>query len=418
MPSPLRALPALLAALAACAPNPSPPVQVMALVEKGPNTYQPSQVQLEQVTDVVSLSGPLGKVLGNARLVLDGNDPLWVNASTDEGRAAAITKQAGSPVRASFIDKGGVLWPADFHSWNMVTAWFNLEHAYRYWQGVGVPGEEMQDLTLHYFPELTLPSSASATKPETDNALYFSPLQAFLVLPFDELQGVPLALNTGVMAHEYSHRVFNRRVFDGASIPAPLVTWPLGGASAGANLLKAADEGFADYHAYGASCIGPGGCNPNFLASSVPATFSEPRDFSRADRCLTSAQRESLEAMPFDSYNASGGTYVVGTVLAAALYQAGEKSGQRQEIQRALLAAYANGAPDKPGLKETIVSLANRGNLLRLETLAGVLASQVEDTQTKKLLCNELLGRLKLRLADVPQCPAASTPVPDCKDVP
>lgn len=418
MPSPLRPLPAVLAALVACAPNPAPPVQVMALVEKGPNTYQPSQVQLELVTDVVSLSGPLGSVLGNARLVLDGNDPLWTNATTDEGRIAAITKQPGNPVHVSYVDKGGVLWPADFHSWNLVSAWFNLEQAYRYWQGVGVPGAEMQGLTLHYFPDFSIPAGTGRVNPETDNAFFFSPLQAFVVLPFEGLQTVPLALNAGVMAHEFSHRVFNRRVYDGASLPAPLVTWPVGGASAGANLLKAADEGFADYHAYGASCLGPGGCNPNFLSASLPSTYADPRDFSRADRCLSSAQREALEAMTFEAYNASGGPYVVGTVLAAALYQAGEKSGQRQDIQRALLAAYANGVPDKPGLKETIVSLANRGNLLRLETLAGVLASQVEDSQTRKLLCSELLGRLKLRLLDVPQCPAASAPVPDCKDVP
>jgi len=406
----------LAAALAACAPNPSPPVKVMALVEQGPGTLQPTEVQLELVKDVVALSGPLGTVLGNARLVLDGNDPLWQNAGTDAARVAAVTKQAGNPVHAHYIDKGGVLYPADFHTWSLVTAWYGLEEAYRYWQGVGVPGEEMNGLTLHYFPEFSIPG-AGPVKPETDNAFFFSPLQAFVVLPFESLQGVPLALNAGILAHEYAHRVFNRRVYGGATLPAPLVTWPVGGASAGANLLKAADEGFADYHAYGATCLAPSGCNPNFLASSLPASEVEARDFSRADRCLSSAQRFAMEGDTLTTFDMRRGPYEVGTVIAAALYQAGEKSGQRQDLQRALLAAYANSAPQKPGLKETIASVANQGNLVKLETLANALLAQVEEPETRKLLCNELWGRLKLN-GRVDNCPAASAPVADCKDVP
>ena len=410
-------IPALLTlALAACAPNPSPPVKVMALVEQGPGALQPTEVQLELVQDVVALTGPLGTLLGNARLVLDPNDPLWQSAATDEARVAAITKQPGNPVRASYIDKGGVLFPADFHTWNLVTAWYGLEEAYRYWQGVGVPGEEMNGLTLHYFPEFSIPGAGPVT-PETDNAFYFSPLRAFVVLPFEALQGVPLALNAGILAHEFSHRVYNRRVYGGATLPTPLVTWPVGGASAGANLLKAADEGFADYHAYGVTCLSPSGCNPNFLAPSLPASVAEARDFSRADRCLSSAQRFAMEGDTLATFDARSGPYEVGTVIAAALYQAGEKTGQRQDVQRAVLAAYANSAAQKPGLKETLTAVANQGNLLKLETLSNALLAKVEDLETRKQLCNELWGRLKLN-GRVDNCPAASAPVADCKDVP
>jgi len=406
----------LAAALAACAPNPSPPVKVMALVEQGPGALQPTQVELELVKDVVALTGPLGTFQGNARLVLDASDPQWQQATTDEARAAAITRQAGNPVHASYIDKGGVLFPADFHSWNLVSAWYGLEEAYRYWQGVGVPGEEMNGLQLHYFPEFRITGGATVPA-EKDNAFFFSPLKAFVLLPFESLQGVPLALNAGVLAHEYSHRVFNQRVYGGATLPAPLITWPVGGASAGANLLKSADEGFADYHAYGVTCLSPSGCNPFFLEPSLPAAVAGARDFSRADRCLSSAQRFAMEGEPLSTFDGRGGPYEVGTVIAAALYQAGEKSGQRQDIQRAVLAAYANSAPQKPGLKETIASVANQGNLLKLETLANALLAQVEDLETRKQLCNELWGRLKLD-GRVDNCPVASAHVSDCKDVP
>ncbi|MBM4380774.1 MAG: hypothetical protein FJ086_15965, partial [Deltaproteobacteria bacterium] len=399
-----------------CAPNPSPPVKVMALVEQGPGALQPTQVELELVRDVVALAGPLGTFLGNARLTLDASDPQWQQATSDEARAAAITRQEGNPVHAHYIDKGGVLYPGDFHTWSLVTAWHGLEEAYRYWQGVGVPGEEMNGLQLHYFPEFRI-TAGSPVQPERDNAFFFAPLQAFVVLPFESLQGVPLALNAGVLAHEFSHRVFNRRVYGGATLPAPLVTWPVGGASAGANLLKAADEGFADFHAWSVTCLGPSGCNPRFLDPSLPAAVAEARDFSRADRCLSSAQRFAMEGEPLGTFDGRGGPYEVGTVIASALFQAAEKTAQRQEIQRAVLAAYANTAPQKPGLKETIASVANQGNLLKLETLANALLAQVEDLETRKQLCNELWGRLKLN-GRVDNCPVASAPVSDCKEVP
>jgi hypothetical protein len=60
--------------------------------------------------------------------------------------------------------------------------------------------------------------------------------------------------------------------------------------------------------------------------------------------------------------------------------------------------------------------VANQGNLVKLETLANALLAQVDEPETRKLLCNELWGRLKLDRR-VENCPAASAPVADCKDV-
>ena len=43
------------------------------------------------------------------------------NYMTDDQRYEVLVKDKGVDVRGHYIDRGGVLWPADFHTWQMVT---------------------------------------------------------------------------------------------------------------------------------------------------------------------------------------------------------------------------------------------------------------------------------------------------------
>ena len=43
-----------------------------------------------------------------------------------------------------------------------------------------------------------------------DNAAFFPLLRSFLLLPFDQLQEIPLPMNEGVIAHELGHFVLHR----------------------------------------------------------------------------------------------------------------------------------------------------------------------------------------------------------------
>ncbi|RYZ34129.1 MAG: hypothetical protein EOO72_13365, partial [Myxococcaceae bacterium] len=234
-----------------CAPDSAAPVKVAVLSRSSNGQYVPTQVELTTIEDVVGLKGSVGDLQGGARIVIDANDPALQNATADTV-AEVLLKNTGYDVKASYItqkdEKTGedVLWPADFHSWNMVTSYYNLERANEYFRTVAnvkVASFEPAP-TLYYFPDFI--QTQVNKEPARDNAIFYPVLQAFMVLPFDQIQRAPLPLNAAVMAHEYSHLVFNRLAYATQNLPVALSTWASEAPSQGANVLKSIDEGLAD----------------------------------------------------------------------------------------------------------------------------------------------------------------------------
>ena len=425
----LRTVIAATAALglaAGCAPETSAPVKVSALVLNSNGEYAPQDVELKTVSDIVSLNGLVADFRGGARIVLDSQDQDLANARTPEAFVNALLKNEGHDVTASYINQDGVLWPADFHTWNMVTAYYNLERAFDYFQTVGnIPAADFKKpVTTYYFPEFVL---ADVDKdPLLDNALYFSVMESFLVLPFDQLQRAPLAINAGIIAHEYSHRVFNLKVYDGQPFPQALSLWAEAGSGPGANVLKSFDEGLADYHAFGTTCRATKGCDAKFFSTSFHDApydqIAKDRDLSRSDRCMTEALRAQLRNQSLSEF--SGKEYQVGTLLASALYQAGEGQGQREVLLRAIVAAYNDPDPKTPGLLQLTQQYMNDQDKFTLAVAAGAIISHVTDLKLKEAVCNELMDHLQIPREllvgtnNPALCPASSAPGNTCPRLP
>ncbi len=416
-------------ALLACAPATQPPVKVMALVLSKEGTYETRQVELQTVMDIVAMKGSVATLIGGARIVVDPNDPLLATPGlTDEQLAEVFLKGKGGEPKASYIDKNGVLWPADFHTWNMVSAYHAFERSFEYFQAIydGKSTDELKNAKVYYFPTFILLEAGPT--PQQDNALFFSPIQGFAVLPFDKLQKVPLSLNQGVIGHEYAHLVFNRRVYNGKAVPDPLVRWlGLGASTSALNLLKSVDEGLADFHAYGITCLSELGCNPRFLSHSFSDGIADARDFSKPDKCLSQGDYSALASLNIRDFQAQGLEYRVGTVLAASLYQAGNKAGGQTSmavLQKAVLAAYNDPSPGKPGLSQLISTNIERPQEFKLAAVADAILAHITDENLRKLTCNELLDRMQLHVecpalpcAALPHCPANSSPGTACPDV-
>ncbi len=430
-PLPMRVYPLLplLTLLAACAPDKVAPVPVMAMVISNTGQYEPREVALSTVEDVVALSGTAARLVGGARIEDDSNDPLRANDNlTEEQLRQILVKSEGLPPRASYVERAGVLWPADFHTWNMVSTYYNFEKAYLYFQDNGVTVGETLDPrtgagpTVYYFPSLSFQGRA----PLEDNALFHSPMEAFAILPFKELQAVPLSMNGGVVAHEFAHRVFSQRVYGGASIPIPFQTsWvPEGGfTTPGTNLVKSIDEGLADYHAYGVSCGSSYGCTTRFLEPSVGAFAADARDFSDLDRCMDLPLRNAISGMHVGDFGGQGLDYRLGTLLATALHKAAGST-KRQTMQRALLAAYNDESGSSPGLRQLVnANAASPGNF----TLAAVAVSilqHISDPDLKIETCNAFIDHLQIPKADMiapagvtVACPAESANNGTCPNI-
>ncbi len=412
----LTAATAALALLASCAPDAPAPVKVRALVLSSNGKYVPQQVELKTIANMASLEGQVVKFVGGSQVRLDPNDPLLRQVTTEEAFERALVKNPGRSVVANYIKADdGVLWPADFHSWNLVTSYYNFERAWDYFRTVGnIPAADLPQTTVHYFPDFVLAESGDA--PQQDNALFFAPIHSFLVLPFKEIQQAPLAINASVIAHEYSHLVFNQRVYGGRRLPEVINQWSIPGSSTpGLNLMKSLDEGLADYHAYVASCRTTYGCNTQVLKTSFEGKTVTDRDLTR-DVCLGSSLRERMLYNNFNQF--SGQEYAVGTILASALYRASQSSeAARTELARSLLLAYSDYSPSNPGLAEVARQHLSDQSDFTPSAAALAIVRHITNPDLQQAVCNEFVDRLQIpREALVQQgaCSTATSPGRTC----
>jgi hypothetical protein len=393
---------AALLSLASCAPETPEKVTVRALLLDSNGTgYAPKEVVLSTVTDIVAMEGAVANIIGGATIRVDSQDQELINAPSEEAFGNAMLKNAGSSVKASFIDFEGVLWPADFHTWNIVTAYYNFEKAFEYFQSVGklTLTDFGEPTTVYYFPEFVLAdSSPDALK---DNALFYPPVKALMVLPFDELQRAPLAINAGIMAHEYSHLIFNKKVYKERRLPEALIAWGSGGPSPGGNLLKAMDEGLADYHGFGTTCKSPSGCDSRFLRTSLSEDLSADRDLNNPNRCMDETLRLQLYSDPLNVFSGNGREYKLGAIIASSLYHAAQGLGRHEVLQGALINSYSKQA-DTSGGDQHLQGLVERSltnqEEFNLVSATWVIIKHVKavDPQLATAVCNQFIDRLQI----------------------
>jgi len=418
---------AILGLAQGCAPDADAPVRVRALVLSTGGEYVPQEVELKTVTDPVKLTGSVLEMRGGGSIRFDVNDLLLQNAYASNNPQAikrAVLKSEGDDVRVSYISRDGVLWPTDFHSWNLVTAYYGFEKAYEYFNVVAnIPGAELGTSRAYYFPQFVDTSGGDA-KEQRDNAIFYSLVEGFMILPFDEFQKVPFSINAGVIAHEYAHWVFNRKTYQGAIYPVPLMEWGAASSQPGVNILKSLDEGLADFHAWAATCESAFGCNPRFISSSLEDDrTSAARDLSAPDRCMTTSLRQSMLTASYGDFVANwpaGGQYEVGAILASALFQAAESTGQRQVLSRAIVNAYSDGNASTPGLAQIIsASLADQSSFTMAKAV-GAIVSHIDDLELKRAVCGEFLDHLQIPLAELQGeglCPDSSSSGIACKSI-
>ncbi len=412
----LLALALSAAALLACGPNPKAPVKVMAIVPSVQGNYETRQVELNTIGSITALKGSVAELLGGARVVLDSTDPLQnvgggIDNMTDEQRYEVLVKGKGMDVRGNYIERAGVLWPADFHTWNMVSTYYNFERSVDYFTAIadakGVP--ELQKMRVMYWPEVRMEGEQMV-----DNALYLSFVESFVIVPAKSEPRVPLAMNIGVIGHEVAHRVFNKRVLNDEGIHPVFrggSTWAL----VSFNTLKSFDEGLSDYYGWAVTCREANGCRTNFLAASLSNDeLVQMRDVGRTGACMDVNLRNAYQTFTQLQWVRAQEMYKVGNLLAAGLWQAGQKLGKHDVLQKSLLLAYDDESATTPGLNQLLNRNVNSPENFTPEAFVNVIAAHVSDPELKKTVCNELSDRLQLACPAfpctlMPACPAVST---------
>ncbi len=406
----------------ACGPNPKAPVKVMALVPDESGAFTTTQVELATITNMTTLKGTVAEFIGGTRVVLDPNDPTQqlnggIQNMPDSQRYDILVREKGGDVRGHFVDRSGVLWPGDFHTWNMVTTYYNFERSYDYFNFIydGEDPKELRPMKVHYWNDVYLNSAT----PLTDNALYLSFIKGFVVVPFKTEQLVPLPMNIGVIGHEVAHRVFGFNALSDEGIHPALGVWSL----EAFNWLKSLDEGLADFHGYAVTCREPAGCRPNFLALSLSDSRTVGfRNVSNANACMDDNLRNSFRSTSQAAWVASPDLYRVGNLVAVSLYQAGNKTGKMEVLEKALIKALDDTSTMTPGIRQLIEANKNDASLAQRnftpEAVVDIIAAHITDPDLKKQVCTEFSTHMQLRcgqwpcmvdgLPSMPNCPATA----------
>jgi hypothetical protein len=353
---------------------------------------------------------------GGARIEYDPNDPLLSGGGTptDAQLKDILVKQKGADVRVNLIERNGIYWPVDFQSWNIAATYYNFELAYDYYNSLGIlDPTEFSNSSVYYFPDF-IPNASVSTTPEVDDALFYSPVQAFLILPFDQLQGVPIPMNRGALAHEFSHRIFNGRVYHGQANPTALTLWSSTTLFPAYKVLKSFDEGLADFHAVESLCTDgtpQSECEDTlFLEPTLGTEAAQARDVSVPNRCLTTSLINALNAeVTADQFVALGQDYQVGTVIASSLYIAGENTQQQSELSTAVVQAYDDTAVLTPGFQQLVdqnLSTPDATGIggVNLVSFANAIVSHISDTNLQEQVCEQFVDRLRFASTDLPAC--------------
>lgn len=275
-------------------------------------TYGEFDAPLATVTDAVTMRGDTVQFVGNATLVAD-----VVAGATDPKGNRTLRAEGGAPPSCSFYEKDGVLHAEDYDSLNMASSYWALEQSRNAFLDLGMQPQELNALRAFYHPRIQLATKVVPTFWYlTDNAAYAPPFDGFLIVPHIALQGIPFTANLGVMAHEYSHKVYNRLVEKGSPVQAWLKhDW----SPSAQKQVRGVDEGLADIFGFWVSQ------DPNYFAASVsPAEYPGlDRDLS-VERIMPADYAQMLLDVSEEGSGTGYDPHELGAYVASALWQIGE----------------------------------------------------------------------------------------------
>ncbi|MCU0663419.1 MAG: hypothetical protein MUC50_13965, partial [Myxococcota bacterium] len=211
MSTPGLLLPGLLAALLLASCEPDPVRMELLAYDRESDAYGFRNVELETITDLDSLEGKAARLLVHAAVTLNYID------------GTLTWKQNPRKVSFAWHQDGELVVPEDFDSFSMASIYYNLELASSFFEDLGLDEATLGQIPAYYNSTFKIIYQDGTRETWKDNALFVAltaQQNAFFIVPFEFFEWVPLALNSGIMTHEYTHAVFNELVFDANPILA------------------------------------------------------------------------------------------------------------------------------------------------------------------------------------------------------
>ena len=307
-----------------------------------------TDVRLETDPDLSSLASGALRLRGGGRVVIDGLRFQRAEAEgldADAARHLAL-EHPGRPVEFRYLVEGDVAIPDDHESLLMASAYHGLERARAFFWRHDVSLATRSTLEVCFGCGLFVDLGVPLPYIVNDNAAYVAFADTFVLFPELLLGEVPIAADAAILSHELSHRVFRYAVYSGAAYARLLDAFSHQAALSPEewrtlNLLKALDEGSADFFA--AAFAG----NPRFATASLGALGEgAARDLEgarargeRYDQVFEQAAAQNQEVVT----DAAGGhaigsgdwdPYHLGTLWAGALWRLGADEDGARDLEQ------------------------------------------------------------------------------------
>lgn len=355
----------LLALLASTAcQGPSSPLKAEVLdFDPANESWRLATVQLDTVIDLNTLSGQNFSLYGDQLLSIDALNATGSSTpSSPEAMQADIVARKGSPVQLSYDlyddGQGGQVAVAnDFESLSMLTVFNHFEKVWNFAKSIGRDDSlaTSKPTMIGFYATVGQTIGIPIPVLTSDNAAFVGMSDSFVILRNQLLDGIPLALNSGVIAHEFGHRIFFQNVYAGPAFDNWYQTTIAGSnddslATRTIVLLRALDEGSADTHAV--TFLGRTDFISDSLQGATGATTRVQRDLEGHFADVTTYEDLKWNSItdPETGDDLCGGSsddfssstwniYCLGTVWARSLWDASGRDVEimRQEIEPALI---------------------------------------------------------------------------------
>ncbi|MBN2359475.1 MAG: hypothetical protein JXR83_08465 [Deltaproteobacteria bacterium] len=311
------------AALATGCPGPKSPLKAEVLdYDHTVDQWRLATATLQTVEDLDALTGQWFDVVGNQLISINETELKQQDPDQlDTGRLQSLLlERRGERVQLSYDmiddDAGDAVAMAnDFESLAMLTTFHHFEKVWRFYRSDGCSADDVDGCVVQDGSAATREASLIgfyATVAQdvginipvltSDNAAFVSFCDSFIVLRAQLLLGIPLFLNSGVIAHEFSHRVFHHNVYAGSAFANYYRKFVIDNIKSATPvdrrtfvLLKGLDEGCADINGVGFLR------RQNFIADSLEGEVGEA---TRLQRDLEGAW---ADAVTYDSLKTGNG---------------------------------------------------------------------------------------------------------------
>ena len=259
------------------------------------SNYDFRDVTFSTLTNLDNVEGEVTSVLGDAALNADAGIDEFISPNAQD----SIYLEKGKRVRLDYLLKDGVVYPKNFDSMAMLAMYYNYEKTVLFWQeNLNLDLSAFGLLRMFYAPRVKRQVEGISVEGSIKiNAAFLPGPRDFFFFKTSPVENLPINMNFGVMAHEFSHAIFD---YQFAEMDATVYETDF---EQSQTRLRAVNEGVADYFSY--------------MVTQRVEEFGDSLESLGTYRTLP----VSWTISNVGSSGCLGGAYCEGSLLASALYE-------------------------------------------------------------------------------------------------